>query len=115
MRESEMDVSARLDIAREILNWDSYDDSDKNYFLKSFILGWSDSEDIHKLTSRDAGDKRPKIKQEQLQTLADVECELTHLAHDIEESDGESIITRRLDKIVSEIENIFYGIQFTVT
>ena len=109
-----MEVSARLDVVREILNWDSYDDSDKNYFMKSFILGWSDSEDIHKLTSRGAGNKRPKITQEQLQILADVECELTHLAHDIEESDGESIFTRRIDKIVGEIENIFYGVKFTI-
>lgn len=114
MRENEMGVSARLDVVREILNWDSYDDSDKNYFLKSFILGWSDSEDIHHLTSRDTGKKQPKIMQEQLNALADVECSLTHLAHDIEESDGESILTRRIDKIVGEIENIFYGIQFKV-
>lgn len=58
--------------------------------------------------------KLPNITQDQLNTLADIECSLTILAHDIEESDGESIFTRRIDKIVGEIENLLMSVPFNV-
>lgn len=49
-----MDGSTRtLEVIREILSWKWHDDDVKQYFIKSFLLGWTDAEYIHGMTERD--------------------------------------------------------------
>ena len=40
-------------IVQEILNWKSFNDNDKRYFIQSFLLNWVGVEDIKHLTNVD--------------------------------------------------------------
>ena len=53
MRRNDMKSGAVVEIIREILSWNSFDDVDKVYMIQSFLLGWTDTERIHELTKSD--------------------------------------------------------------
>lgn len=43
-----------IPVIREILGWGSHDDDTKYYFIKSYLLGWTDEQYIHDMTERDS-------------------------------------------------------------
>ena len=48
-----MNATEQLSVISEILSWKWHDDDVKHYFIKSFLLGWTDAEYIHGITERD--------------------------------------------------------------
>ena len=56
MRRNEMKSDAVVEIIREILSWEKFDDLDKVYFIQSFLLNWTDAERIHEITERSKND-----------------------------------------------------------
>ena len=38
---------------QEILDWESFNDNEKRYFIQSFLLNWVSLEDIKRLTKAD--------------------------------------------------------------
>lgn len=46
------DSTRKIEVIREILSWTRHDDDTKHYFIKSFLLGWTDEEYIHGMTAR---------------------------------------------------------------
>lgn len=43
----------KLSIVEEICAWKSYNESEKLYFIKSYLTGWTSEDQIHALTEVD--------------------------------------------------------------
>lgn len=48
-----MSAREKMDVIREIVSWKHHDDDTKQYFIQSFLLGWTSAEYIHGMTERD--------------------------------------------------------------
>lgn len=48
-----MNETEQLSVISEILSWKWHDDDVKYYFIKQFLLGWTNADYIHRMTERD--------------------------------------------------------------
>lgn len=42
---------------REILNWHTFSEEDKLYFIQSYLLGWTSEDYIHNITESQKGEE----------------------------------------------------------
>lgn len=47
-------MDKKTTIIQEVLDWRTKSEEDKLYFIKSYMLGWTSEEQIHRITSSDA-------------------------------------------------------------
>jgi len=46
-------MNKKTTIIQEILDWNNFTEEEKLYNIKSYMLGWTSEEQIHKLTEAD--------------------------------------------------------------
>lgn len=57
-----MSDTEKIKLIDDIMGWETFDDRDKVFYIKSFLLGWSSADDINKLTRADVREIARRIK-----------------------------------------------------